>query len=226
MGTSANKLVIMRGKPQGKQVRFEQGDALTVCFNPTEYTLEKSNAYAEAAIPGLDSPILQYTHGNTRTLSMELLIDTITYDDGADIRDKYISKFEELLAVDGDLHAPPPCKVVWGTMEFVGVLESLGKKFVLFKDDGTPVRARVTTKWKEHVPVDMQLRSAPRSSPDKRKVHTVHQGDALWLLAARAYGDPRHWKLLAEANDIDHPLRLTPGRELVIPRLPRREGRP
>ncbi len=225
MAGDGKKLVIMRGQYQGKQASFTQGDSVTVCFNPTEYSIEKSNTYAEAAIPGLDSPILQYTHGNTRTLSLELLIDTITYDDGEDVRDKYLSKFDQLLALDGEMHAAPPCKVVWGSLEFVGVLESLSKRFVLFKDDGTPVRARLTTKWKEYVPVEIQLRSTPRSSPDKRKVHTLREGDALWLIAARAYGNPRHWKVLAEANAIDDPLRLEPGRELVIPRLPPREGR-
>ncbi len=225
MATSDKKLIIIRGRGPGKEAVFEQKNSITVCFNPTEYSIEKTNAYAEAAIPGLDSPILQYTHGNTRTLSLELLIDTITYDDGSDVRDKYISKFDKMLAVDGELHAPPPCKIVWGSLQFIGVLESLSKRYVLFKDDGTPVRARLTTKWKEFVPVEGQLRSAPRSSPDKRRIHTLQEGDALWLLAARAYGDPRHWKVLADANGLDDPLQLPPGRELVIPPLPPREGR-
>jgi hypothetical protein len=222
MDGGGKKLLIMRGKDGGNVVRFDRNDSstITVCFNPTEYSIEKTNAFAEAAIPGLDSPIIQYTHGNGRTLSLELVVDTLTYDDGADIRDKYIDKFEGLLGVDGSLHAPPPCKLVWGSLEFVGVLASLAKRYVMFKDDGTPVRARLTMKWKEHVPVDLQLRAMPRLSPDKRRVHTIEDGDALWLIATRAYGDPRHWKVLADANQIDDPLRLQTGAELVIPPLP------
>ena len=225
MSTSDNKLVIMRGNLQGKQVAFEQSNSITVCFNPTEYSIEKSNAYAEAAIPGLDSPLLQYTHGNTRTLSLELLIDTITYDKGEDVRDKYVKKFDEMLAVDGHLHAPQPCKIAWGSLEFVGVLASLSKRYVLFKTDGTPVRVRLTTTWKEFVPIEVQLRANPRSSPNRRRVHTLREGEALWLLAARAYGDPRRWRVIAEANRIDDPLALSYGRDLVIPPLPASDER-
>ena len=226
MGADGKKLVIIRGQDAGRSVRFDRNDesTITVCFNPTEYSIEKTNAFAEAAIPGLDSPIIQYTHGNLRTLSLELVVDTLTYDDGADIRDKYVNKFEALLALDGDLHAPPPCKVVWASLEFVGVLASLTKRYVMFTDDGTPVRARLAMKWKEHVPVDVQVRATPRSSPDKRKVHTIQDGDALWSIATRAYGDPRHWKVLADANQQDDPLRLRTGAELVIPPLPETRG--
>ena len=36
------------------------GDPLEVQFNPTEYSLSKSNQFAEVAIPGLDSPVVQF----------------------------------------------------------------------------------------------------------------------------------------------------------------------
>src|ERR1051326_3461755 len=119
MAQSDKKLVIVRGRTQGKQAVFDQGNNITICFNPTEYSIEKTNAYGEATIPGLDSPIIQYAHGNTRTLTLELVVDTITYDNSEDVRAKYISKFETLLTVDPHMHAPPPCRAAWGTLHFV-----------------------------------------------------------------------------------------------------------
>ena len=223
MSAQGQKLLIVRGRMQGSAARFDRGDesaVLTVCFNPSEYTIEKGNTFAEAAIPGLDSPILQYGHGNVRSLNLELLLDTYTYEGGGDVREKYVSKLERFLAVDGEIHAPPPCQILWGSLEFIGFLERLSKSYVLFKDDGTPVRVRVSTTWKEHVPVEEQLRAAPRSSPDKHKTHVVTEGDTVWHLAYRAYGDPRQWRFLAEANDLADPLHLEAGTTLVLPPLP------
>jgi Contractile injection system tube protein/LysM domain len=221
-----DKLIIIRGKFQGSEVQFssQSSDAFKVCFNPTDYTISKKTSYAEASVPGLDSPIIQFNRGEARILSIELLLDTYTYDDGGDVRTAYLQKLQSYLLVDGELHAPPPCKVVWGSLEFVGLLEDLSTRFVLFQDDGTPVRVRVTLSFKEYIPVSMQLSATPRSSPDRRKVHTLKRGETLWQLAYQAYGDPRYWKVIAEENNIDTPRKLTPGTGLVIPRLERKAG--
>jgi prophage DNA circulation protein len=40
-------------------------------------------------------------------------------------------------------------------------------------------------------------------------------------IAFRYYGNPTYWRLLAQANQIDNPLRLTPNQPLVIPPNPR-----
>ena len=43
-------------------------------FNPEEYTLNKDNNFASQAIPGLTGPLLQFVHGNMRTLEMEAVL--------------------------------------------------------------------------------------------------------------------------------------------------------
>ena len=147
MAENRDKLIIIRGKFRDTHVEFPSHDSSStfkVCFNPPEYTISKRTSYAEAAVPGLDSPILQFNRGEARTLSLELLLDTYTYDNGTDVRTKYVEQLQKFLLVDSELHAPPPCKVVWGSLEFVGLLEDLKKRYVMFLDDGTPVRARVT----------------------------------------------------------------------------------
>jgi hypothetical protein len=224
MPENQDKLIIIKGEFQGSDVQFTNGDSLKVCFNPTEYTVAKKTGYAEAAIPGLDAPIIQFSKGEARTLAIELLLDTCTYDDGKDVRTQYVEELESFLMVDGDLHAPPPCKVVWGSLEFVGVLESLSTRYVLFLDDGTPVRVRASLSFKEYLPVSQQLSNTPRSSPDKRKVHQVKLGETLWQLAYQAYHNPGCWKILAEANNITNPRLLVPGTYLVMPPLKPKTG--
>ncbi len=53
------------------------------------------------------------------------------------------------------------------------------------------------------------------------KVWTVRIGDNLPAIAARTYDDPRQWRLIADANNIDNPLRFPSeddlGRLLMIP---------
>ena len=44
------------------------GASFEVMFNPEEYTLNRDNNFASQAVPGLSSPILQFAHGNLRTL--------------------------------------------------------------------------------------------------------------------------------------------------------------
>ena len=46
-----------------------------------------------------------------------------------------------------------------------------------------------------------------------------HGRRLLAVIAYAAYGDPTRWRLIAEANGIDDPLRLRRGTPLTIPRL-------
>ena len=222
MPENRDKLLLIRGKFRGSEVEFDPRNSentLKVCFNPTEYTISKKTNFAEAGIPGLDSPILQFSRGEARVLSLELLLDTCAYGDGGDVREAYANKLQSFLMVEGELHAPPPCKVVWGSLEFVGVIEDLRQRFVLFHDDGTPIRAWVTLSFKEYISVSDQLAMTQRASPDRRKLHTIKSGESLWQLAYETYGDPTLWRLIAEHNGIDTPRELRPGSKIEIPIL-------
>ena len=47
-----------------------------VQFNPTDLTFAKGANFAEIAIPGLDSPVLQFVAGQNEKLTVELFFDT------------------------------------------------------------------------------------------------------------------------------------------------------
>ena len=84
-------------------------------FNPEEYSLNKDNNFASQAIPGLTSPLLQFVHGNLRTLDMELFFDT--FESQSDVRDQ-TQQISNLLNIDSDLHTPPVLQVAWGSLRF------------------------------------------------------------------------------------------------------------
>jgi LysM repeat protein len=192
------------------------GQPIPVLFNPTQYSLDKSNQIAEIGIPGLGAPILQYVRGNVRTLSMELFFDT--YEQQTDVRE-HTNQIYELLAIDSGTHVPPVCTFTWGEFNFEFVLDRVGGRFTLFLSDGTPVRATLTVTLKEFTDVAVEVRANPTQSADHTKTSTVKRGDTLSSIAAAEYGDPAAWRPIAQANRIDNPRVLEPGRLLVIPPL-------
>jgi nucleoid-associated protein YgaU len=54
-------------------------------------------------------------------------------------------------------------------------------------------------------------------SSDVAKVWVVKRGQSLATIASAEYGDPRAWRIIADANGIDNPLRLAPGTRLLLP---------
>ncbi|MFA9516356.1 LysM peptidoglycan-binding domain-containing protein [Halopenitus sp. H-Gu1] len=191
---------------------------LTALFNPTEYSLEKSVNYGTVAMPGFTSPVTQFIHGERESLSMELFFDT--YEDGEDVR-SYTDEIDALVRVDGDLHAPPVVRFVWGSFQFKSVVTSVEKRFTMFLDDGTPVRARLTVTFEEYTTPERQRAEQPRHSADRSTAHRVTEGDTLWAIAADEYGDPGEWRAIASENDIVNPRSIEPGTELAIPPLER-----
>jgi hypothetical protein len=194
----------------------EGQDPFTALFNPTDYTIEKGNQIAEAGIPGLGSPILQYVHGNTRTLSMELFFDT--YEEQDDVSD-FTDQVYSLLDIDPDTHVPPICDISWGDFTFRGVVDKVSGKFTLFLSDGTPVRATLSVSFKEFIDVDVLVSEHPTQSADHRKTRIVRSGDRLSSIAYEEYKDAGKWRPIAEANGIEDPRQLEPGRRLIIPAL-------
>lgn len=199
-------------------------------FNPEHFTVEKSNHFATVNIPGLASPVFQFVRGEARSVTMDLFFDT--YEEGSDVRfytdritgwdaGSMFSKLPDaakgLMDIDSDLHAPPVCIFVWGAFIFQCIIERVTKKFTLFLPAGIPVRATLTVTLKEYREVEVQVKELDLRSSDLTKSWVVKQGDSLWSIAAREYGDPADWRLIAEANRIDNPRLLEAGRELVIP---------
>ena len=199
------------------------GSEIDVLFNPTEYRLSKSNQFAEVAIPGLSAPMLQFGHGNAQTLTMQLFFDT--YDPQSnnslaakneDVR-SHTRKVTDLLAINGSLHGPPICQFSWGKLVFIGVLQQADVRCTLFLPDGVPVRATVDVTFKQFY--DGRKETGMLQSANFVKQHIVRAGDTLSGIAAELYHDATKWRPIAEANNIDNPLNLEPGRVLIVPAI-------
>jgi LysM repeat protein len=149
---------------------------------------------------------------------MELFFDTT--DAATDVRGE-TEKVVRLARIDGELHAPPPVTVSWGSLLFTGVLSSVNQTFSRFLADGRPVRARLDVTFSELIDPDRESREVNRQTADFSKLHVVSEGETLSGLAARYYQDPTQWRAIALANGLDDPRAdLFAGRELAVPSLP------
>ena len=104
----------------------------------------------------------------------------------------------------------------WGAVtSFTAYVKSVSVKYTLF----TPADA---DPWDRDGEPRGDRRRAAGPEPDlggafRRRVHTVVAGDSLPSIAWREYGDPTVWRIVAQANDIDDPLRLRAGTTLLLP---------
>lgn len=195
----------------------DQPGQIEILYFPTEYSIEKSNTFSEVSIPGLESSYLQYVKGNPGSISLEVFYDTYE-EDGVDVR-IYTDQLTNLMNIDSELHAPPVLRFIWGidpNESFYCVLERVTRRFTMFNSDGIPVRARLSITLKEYKE-GLSSREQKLQSPDKTHVYTVKQGDSMWMIAHREYGNSRLWRPIALANRIEHPEKLKPGTELTIP---------
>jgi len=190
---------------------------IPLCFNPTEYQLQKANNFAEIAIPGLETPPIQFVRGASEKLTAEVLVDTSDTLD--DVRVAYVNKLRGLMNLDRELHAPPIVRFVWDTQVFLGVLDSLNVTYVLFDPEGIPLRAKLSLSMKEYRPVEIQIKQNPTASPNFAKTWVVRRGDTLSGIAFAAYRDSSVWRAIAAANGIQDPRTLPPGLVLQLPSL-------
>ncbi|MCM5680486.1 peptigoglycan-binding protein LysM [Schlegelella sp. S2-27] len=207
------------------------GTAIPVQFNPEDYTLNREITYAQAAIPGLSAPLLQFVNGNLQTLEMELFVDSweehkvgsrVVNAAQSDVR-LLTRQVTDLMNIEPSTHAPPVLLFTWGSLSFTCVLSRAGQKFVMFRPDGIPVRARLTVAFSEYRNVELEAKEVKRETADYSKRHVVSQGETLSSIAAREYGDPKLWRVIAIANRLQRARGLEPGLQLRLPRLPYRD---
>jgi len=204
-------------------LNLETDDVVSVLFNPEEYSLRRETNYAQTAIPGLSAPILQFVAGNMQTLEMELFIDTYVDhaagEDAREVADQVIS----LMDIDPDTHAPPRLEFAWGSLTFTCVLASASSTYVMFREDGVPVRIRVQVTFNEYRNLELEAKAIKRQTADFTSEYVVREGDSIWTIATQFYNDPQKWRAIAIANEIDDPFTLVELNAIRIPSLPYRD---
>jgi nucleoid-associated protein YgaU len=210
-------------------------DEIAVQYNPNTLAFDKGVHVADINIPGLDSPLKQFVRGSAESLTVELFFDTTESGTGANATSvtSLTDAFYGLVKIDPQTHAAPICSFIWGRSfpgdqlptrygnqrrtEFSCVVTDVKQEFKLFSPEGTPLRAVLTVKLEEYVPLQLQIDQLNLQSADHTRSHVLEQGESLALVSWQYLHDARQWRHLADANRIDDPRRLDAGRILTVP---------
>ena len=202
--------------------RKRGGVEVTCMFNPYEYTITKSNTYAEQEENRSDASRLQFQAAGGKELRLSLTFDT--YETGMNVRWTtrklwQLMEFRTRQDEGQDKKIPPPrVAFEWGGARFVGVISTVSQKFTLFRPDGIPVRAVVDITFREDKDPNTQPLQNPSSGGGQvERVWRLVAGDRLDTIAYEVYGDATKWRVIAMHNRLVDPLRLRAGQQLSIP---------
>lgn len=191
------------------------GEEFRVQFNPERYSIERAAQWEEKG----RQATLQYGGKARKSITFELFFDT--YGTDKDVRTEHVQKLlalmEPTVSTPSGNKRPPVLLLSWGQFTFQGVLERLGQNYTLFTEEGRPVRALVTAAFKQFSTADEEARGNPPGDPTK--THQVKDGESLNLIAAKEYGDPALWRVIADENHLQRPRELEVGSVLVLPAL-------
>ena len=207
-------------KETGQEIKFQ--------FNPKELTLTKTAKWGENTKPGAKKTgVQQYLGPEPAKLSVEMFLDASRTMDGSVIK-AVETLFSCCVPAKGTAEkqkpTPPWVRFQWGSITgFAAHIKSVSVKYTLFTSEGMPIRA-VCTVQMEEMGSETKGQNPTSGGLASRSVHTMIDGDSLPSVAYAEYGDPTLWRALAEANDIDDPMRLPPGRPLLVPALEELNG--
>jgi Contractile injection system tube protein/LysM domain len=207
-----------------------ENEPIKCWFNPKEYSVSKSNEWKCDPVTGNALPPLQFGGGQPRELSLELLFDA-SDSDSLDVS-KTTDRLLKMMEVGGESGSsggrPPFVTFRWGKSgTFKAAVTQLNIQYTLFRSNGKPIRATAKLNLKQ-----AEKAQDPSAKPGGTRggrnpttqglpalrSHLLRDGDTLQSIAYSVYGDATEWRLIAEENGIDDPLRLRRGTTLAIPR--------
>lgn len=200
------------------------GIQVDCAFNPFEYSVSKSNSFAEDPRNNANGPQATFVKAGPQTLTLDLTFDT--YESGEDVSRttnklwKMMQPRSNILSmITSSSKVPPPMVAFeWGVFRFAAHITSMTQKFTLFLHDGTPVRAKVNITFTQYVDTEDYPNQNPTSGggPAERSRQVI-AGDRLDTIAYEVYGTATKWRLIAEHNHINDPLHLRSGTILALP---------
>ncbi len=199
----------------------ETNQQVEFLFNPTEYSISKTNSWDAVAIVGFDVPPTEFQGGNPTTLSLDIFFDT--YELNQDVR-TYTDKVFNLTKISNETRQgsqrgrPPRVLFNWGRVfSFQAVITSISVTYTLFKPDGTPVRAKMQLSLQECEDASIQPAQNPTSQGSfGHKAYVVQPGDTIDLISYKHYGDSKSWRFIADTNRLDDAKNLPAGLVLEI----------
>ncbi len=200
----------------------------TVQINPASYKHDHTVNYNNSLAQGAPGTTLKFKGVAPEKVSFDIYFDaTGAVSSGASLSSllstpvavsDQIETFKNVcFTYNGDIHEPNYLIISWGTLVFKCKLTSLNISYTLFKDDGTPLRAKISVSFEEAIDADLIAKEANNQSPDLTHLIEVKDGDTLPLICYRIYGDSSYYLEVAAYNDMIDFRDIKPGTKLYLP---------
>ncbi len=197
--------------PTSKQAQMAK--AITVHFNPESLKLSYTvTVKADTGSKNSSDQAAQQSSSSSAKLAVDLVFDTTDkfedQQDDADVVKSVTSKIVEAFvappAPDGAPQGKPipanPCLFLWGTFQFVGLVDSFNQTLEFFSASGVPLRASVSLSLTEsrYKVTDIRHRVPGTAQP-------LPPNSPIGPALSGAGTDPTDWRGAALANGLETP---------------------
>jgi hypothetical protein len=214
MMASAVSAYIQPVIPPGPTIKFP--------YNPGKYTIKTEGNWINKHQPSSPGPTALWGGLSAPELDMDMLLDYFSQPP-TDVP-VIIMQLKQLILPSALSKAkrspcPPICIVGWGPniifdQAYVRNVRVEYQRFLL----GVPVRANVIIHLQAvPLPAPLGPQNPTSGGLATRRTRTVVEGDTLASIAHEEYGAPKNWRALAEANNVDDPMRVKVGTVLTVP---------
>jgi nucleoid-associated protein YgaU len=191
-------------------------------YNPEAFTVSAKGGWTYATQPALESTPPMFNGIKLPEVTVKILLDAFAIPPIPP--SVVIDQLKTLLLPTPQSMIVPPAKPTtvmfgWGPNIIMerAIVTSVAvayERFLL----GMPVRATATvTLMTVPLPAPLGGTNPTSGGLATRRTRTVVEGDTLASIAFDEYQDPNKWRALAEANNIDDPMRVKDGTVLIVP---------
>lgn len=191
----------------------------TVKINPASYTHNHTVHYDKTIPQGAPGTTLDFKGIPPETVSFDIYFDATGAIENNKVPVKtQLDQFKKVcFNYNGSIHEPNYLIVSWGALVFKCKLTTLNISYTLFKQDGTPLRAKASVTFEEALDATLLAKEANNNSPDLTHMIVFKEGDTLPVICNKIYGDASYYTEVARFNKIVNFRNIQPGTKLLIP---------
>lgn len=212
-------------------------DEISVQINPSTLTYSKGISYSGGENSGTSVPAKNFDAAKPTSLNFDFIFDetgVIPLQIPSDVPGKdttpttiieTVNLFEKVAySIDNETHRPNYLIVNWGSFVFKGQLDSVNYEYSLFRQNGSPLRVKISTTIEGYMDPLTEARTVGRNSPDLTRRITIRAGESIPMWCMKIYGDATYCYDIAIVNGLSGFRNVEPGTELTFPPL-QRDGR-
>ena len=191
-------------------------------YNPKEYSIKTAGNWSGTLQPASQGAPPTWRGVSPPTVNVEMQLDAFSvppFPPSIVIQQLKMFVVPTMRSLVQRQAAAPMVMFGWGPnivleQAYVKSINVKYERFLL----GVAVRALVTLELVSvPLPFPLGMTNPTSGGLATRQTRTMVAGDTLASIAFEEYGDSAKWRALAEANNIDDPMRVQPGTVLTVP---------